>query len=246
MNNKVSILSTVALDHRLIDKAADQGVLIDGVPFIQVAAIDNADVKEEVAELCKRPIAAVFTSANAVRAISEITKALQPAWIIYCIGHATRLAVLECFPAEAIKGMAKDAAALAEIIKTELVPEVVFFCGDKRMDTLPDILRSEDVNVHELMVYHTMETPQLINKAYDAILFFSPSSVHSFFVVNNVAADVVLFAIGTTTAGALQKHTNNKVIISNTPSKEEMIADAINYFHKQAPLNTVRNNQTAQ
>jgi uroporphyrinogen-III synthase len=236
MNNKVSILSTIALDQRLIDKAAGQGVILDGVPFIQVAAIDNADIKGEVADLCTRTIAAVFTSANAVKAISETTKELQPAWSIYCIGHATRLAVLECFPAEAIKGMANDAAGLAEIIKTEYMPEVVFFCGDKRMDTLPDILRSEDVHVHELVVYHTME--------YDAILFFSPSSVHSFFIVNNVAADVVLFAIGTTTASALQKHTNNKMIISSTPSKEEMIADAINYFHKQAPLNTVQNNQT--
>ncbi len=243
MNNKVSILSTVALDQRLIDKAAGQGVLLDGVPFIQVAAIENADIKEEVADLCSRTIAAVFTSANAVRAISETAKAFQPAWNIYCIGHATRLAVLECFPAEAIKGMANDAAGLAKIIRTEYMPEVVFFCGDKRMDTLPDILRSEDVNVHEVVVYHTIETPQLISKAYDAILFFSPSSVHSFFVVNKVAADTVLFAIGSTTASALQKHTNNKVIISNTPSKEEMIADAINYFHKQAPV--VQDNQTA-
>ncbi len=242
MNNKVSILSTVALDQRLIDKAAEQGVLIVGVSFIQVAAIENADIKEEVADLCSRTIAAVFTSANAVRAISQTTKAFQPVWNIYCIGHATRLAVLEIFPAEAIKGMANDAAGLAEIIKTELVPEVVFFCGDKRMDTLPDILRGEDVNVHEVVVYHTIETPQLITKAYDAILFFSPSSVHSFFIVNKITADTVLFAIGSTTANALQKHTNNKVIISNTPSKEEMIADAINYFHKQAPV--VQDNQT--
>lgn len=246
MNNKVSILSTVALDQRLIDKAADQGVLLNGVPFIQVAALDNTDIKEEVADLCSRTIAAVFTSANAVRAISKTTKALQPAWNIYCIGHATQLAVLECFSAEAIKGMANDAATLAEIIKTELVPEVVFFCGDKRMDTLPDILRGEDVNVHEVVVYHTMETPQPISKKYDAILFFSPSSVHSFFAVNKVAAEVVLFAIGTTTASALQKHTNNKMIIGNTPSKEEMIADAINYFHKHVPLNTVQDNQTAK
>ncbi|MCW3121033.1 MAG: Uroporphyrinogen synthase [Flavipsychrobacter sp.] len=236
MNNKISILSTVALEPRLTEDAAARGVLIDGVPFINVEAITSGQVKEEVGELCRRNIVAVFTSANAVRAISEQLKELQPVWNIYCIGHATKVAVLEYFEGNRLKGIANDAAVLAEEIKAAQIAEVVFFCGDKRMDTLPELLQADHVSVHEVVVYHTMETPQIIEKVYNAILFFSPSSVHSFFSINKAMSDTVLFAIGNTTANALQQYTSNKMIVSGKPSKEEMIADAIRYFHKQEPV----------
>jgi len=86
--------------------------------------------------------------------------------------------------------------------------------------------------VHEIVVYKTRETPEEIKKHYQGILFFSPNGVNSFFRVNSIGPQVTLFAIGNTTAGAISTKTKNKVVVSETPSKEQMINKVIGYFHK--------------
>lgn len=230
MSSKASILSTVLLEQPLKDKAAEKGIELDAMPFIKVEAVTDTEVKEEVEELCILPLTAVFTSANAVLAISEEVRGVLPDWSIYCLGHATKNAVHECFGSALIQGIAGDAAELAELIIADGVMEVVFFCGDKRMDTLPDLLREEDITVYELVVYRTTETPQVAAKSYDGVLFFSPSAVSSFFKVNTVGANTVFFSVGNTTAEAVKQHTDNKVIISDIPSKEEMINAVLQYF----------------
>ena len=233
MNNRVSVLSTVLLDQQLIDKAAVQGIAVDTISFIQVEAIKDKELNEEIAELSTLPITAVFTSANAVRAISSALKAGSAGWDIYCIGQATKDAVFEYFDTEVIAGVANDAAELAGIIIDDDLSEVVFFCGDKRMNTLPDLLREADVTVYEITVYGTVETPHLAVKSYDGILFFSPSGVNSFFSINTIGKHTVLFAIGSTTANAIHQQTDNKVMICAVPSKDNMIEEAILYFNRQ-------------
>jgi uroporphyrinogen-III synthase len=44
--------------------------------------------------------------------------------------------------------------------------------------------------------------------------------------VNNI----MLFAIGKTTAAAIKKHTAASVIISDRPGKENLVEKVINYF----------------
>jgi uroporphyrinogen-III synthase len=72
----------------------------------------------------------------------------------------------------------------------------------------------------------------MIKKHYQGIMFFSPNGVNSFFRVNDISPNLVLFAIGNTTAGALKAKTKNKIVIGETPSKENMIDKVIQYFHK--------------
>lgn len=232
------LLSTVFLDQPLIDKAAKEGIVLDAMSFIQVTSNTESDLWAEVEEMCSLPITAVFTSANAVRAIAHIVADAKPGWNVYCIGNATRTAVLECFDAQAIKGTANDAAELADHIVSDDVCEVVFFCGDIRLDTLPVLLRNEDITVHEVIVYHTMETPYEVNKHYDGILFFSPSGVNSFFRMNKADAGTVLFAIGNTTGDAIKPHATNTIVISEKHSKDSLVEEAIQYFQKQAPVTT--------
>ena len=128
--------------------------------------------------------------------------------------------------------IAKNAAELAKIIIEDGEEEVVFFCGNQRLDTLPDTLRENDIDVYEMVVYETVQIPTKVEKEYDGILFFSPSGVDSFFSVNKVGVKTELFAIGNTTANAIKKHTDNKVIFSETASKETMVDYAIKYFNK--------------
>ena len=58
---------------------------------------------------------------------------------------------------------------------------VTFFCGNQRRDTLPDKVRAAGIKVEELVVYETVELPLKVTDHYDAILFYSPSGVRSFF-----------------------------------------------------------------
>ena len=235
MENKAQILSTVLLDLPLIDKAHKAGITLDAVPFIQVVDItDENDLREQIETLYKERITAVFTSVNAVRAICEQVYFSKPKWKIYCIGSATRNAVLEYFDPAAIGGIANDSAALAGIIKQNGVKEVVFFCGDKRLDTLSYSLESSCITVNEVIVYQTIEVPRFIEKDYDGILFFSPSGVNSFFSLNTIDEGTVLFAIGGTTANAIKEQTDNRIIISELPSKEYMVERSIQYFQKRA------------
>jgi uroporphyrinogen-III synthase len=63
-------------------------------------------------------------------------------------------------------------------------------------------------------------------------MFFSPNGVNSFFRINKISPNAVLFAIGNTTAAALSAKANNKVIVCETPSKALMVDTVIQYFHK--------------
>ena len=234
MSHKISILSTMPIAQSLIDGAAEQGALVDALSFIKVSAVTGEKIENEIVDLCHLHVTVVFTSANAVKAVDDIVLHADPEWDIYCIGNATLDAVNKCFRSSEVRGTAKDAASLAALIIEHGADEVVLFCGDKRLDTLPVALREEDIPVYEVVVYTTTGISQKLKRAYDGILFFSPSAVGSFFGANKVSEDTVFFAIGTTTADAIKKHTCNKVIVSETASKETVLNYAVEYFQKQA------------
>jgi uroporphyrinogen-III synthase len=54
--------------------------------------------------------------------------------------------------------------------------------------------------------------------------------VQSFFSVNHLKKSTVCFAIGKTTAESIADFTGNKIITSESPSQEMMIASVQNYF----------------
>lgn len=239
MKINTQILSTAPIDNELLNDALHKGIEIDATSFIQIEPVREKSLARELEDLCKSKITAVFTSANAVNAIADFLNKFRPDWDIYCIGHATRDAVLQYFESPSIKGIANNGEVLAGIIHSHNVPGVVFFCGDKRLDALPNKLYKDGIIVREIVVYKTKETPEQIKKHYQGILFFSPNGVKSFFSVNEVGQFTVLFAIGNTTAKALKAQTNNKVVVSDVPSREEIVNKVIEYFHKQAPKDRV-------
>ena len=104
------------------------------------------------------------------------------------------------------------------------------------MDTLPEALQRQGIKVNEVVVYETIETPRFAGERYDGILFFSPSGVNSFFGMNTIEPETILFAIGETTAKAIKEQAANTVIVSESPSKDHLLDQAIQYFRKQAPV----------
>ncbi len=81
-----------------------------------------------------------------------------------------------------------------------------------------------------MIVYETMETPAVFTKEYDAILFFSPSAVHSFFKANKLNRQTQVFAIGKTTSETIRQYKHHKIIVANAIDKNELARQAIAYL----------------
>ena len=229
--NSISILCTRPLTAALIEEAADAGLVIDEIPFIETESILSVEVQQEIELLSTEIATVVFTSMNAVEAVTSFLDGHQPEWTIYSIGTATARLIKEYFGEERIAGTANDASALGELIAEDrFTDEVVFFCGDQRRDELPGILRQHDIEVNEIVVYQTIEVPHKISKEYFGVLFFSPSAVRSFFKLNKLDEKTIVFAIGNTTAKEVTKFSTNKIIISDEPGKENLVQKMIEYF----------------
>ncbi len=164
-------------------------------------------------------------------------------WRIFCIGSATQQFVRDNFGDDCIAGTAASAAALADTIISRRISEAIFFfCGDQRRDELPEKLQQQGIRVNELVVYKTTQTPHKVEQAYDGIVFFSPSAVHSFFQVNTIPAATRLFAIGQTTADTIRSYSSNQTILSGSPEKEALIRQVTDHF--QDPPNADKQQQT--
>lgn len=232
MNYKINILSTRPLRQSLLDEAAANDIYIDTISFIHTEPINDPQLQQEISLLLDREIIAVFTSMNAVDAVTDNMRHRKPNWKVFCIGDATGNLVSRYFGEAAITGTAQSAGELADVIINSGVKELVFFCGNQRRPELPEKLAKNKISVKELTVYRTITTPTKIEKNYNGILFFSPSAVESFFSANTINSYTVLFAIGNTTGDTIRKFTGNAVITSNAPGKEELARNAIEYFIK--------------
>lgn len=229
--NKIEILSTRLLKSELVQKARQNGIYADAVAFIQNSPDVKPETAEKIKELTAQNIVAVFTSVHAVEVVRAELFGVVPEWRIFCTGGATKEALLEFLPEQQIIATAKNASSLADkILVHEDVKEVYFFCSRQRLNDLPETLRAAKVYVHELMVYQTIGTPAAIEKEYKAILFFSPSGVHSFFALNTIPIDTILFSIGKTTTATIESYCGNEVITSQWPGEANLIELVIDHF----------------
>ncbi len=222
------LLSTRPLGDAIIQDAANRGVTIKTVSFIDTAPVHTTEVVEEIQAALLQSTTVVFTSMNAVESVVDIMQDQQPNWQIYCIGQTTRTLIEKYFGEERIIGTADNAVLLADrIIEDELADEVVFFCGDQRRPELPDMLFAAGILVTEIVVYETIPTHHKLNENLAGVLFYSPSAVDSFFVNNKLDKGTLVFAIGDTTATTIRKYCSNKIILADKPGKEGLAKKAI-------------------
>ncbi len=233
MPRKIHILSTVTVGDRFVTKAALSNIVLDEFSFIKTQEIIDNKTAARIKNLLSHEIIAIFTSMNAANAVGKFMHP-QTSWKIFCVGNTTKKLVKKIFGEENIAGTADSADELGEkIISDPSVKSTIFFCGDQRRDELPDKLKRNNIEVEEIVVYKTIETPKSISIAYDGILFFSPSAVKSFFSKNSVNTSTRCFAIGSTTATALQSFISQPVIVAEKPGKENLLNLAIDYFSKE-------------
>lgn len=227
-----TILSTKKIDPDLKAEMEQKGVEVLEEEFITIKPILTHGKYQEIWPWISNPadIAVVFTSQHAAEAIDKYLHGgdayyIPSHWKAFCLNGATRERVQEMLSEEPIIDTASNATELAaKIIAHGQFKQVVFFCGNQRREELPRLLREAGIEVIEIVVYETVATPVVTTSNLDAVLFFSPSAVKSFFSVNALKKDTACFAIGHTTAAAIGDYTDNKIIVSESPEQETMLA----------------------
>jgi len=221
--NKLQILCTGPVETGSFQSADD--VDIDLIPFVRINTVTDPAIRDQILRIADLKTDIIFSSINAVKTVTGFLKGKKPDWSVYCIGYATREAVENYFGINAIKKTGRNAEELAHLINDP--KEVYFFCGNLRRAELPGILSVKGIEVNEISVYSTELTPVAIGKQYDAILFFSPSAVSSFFQKNTIPDNSMLFAIGETTAAEIRKFSGKEIFTSDIPDKISLLKKAI-------------------
>lgn len=232
MKNNFSILCTKILKPYITQQLVDNDFNVLEHNFIKIEPINNIDFFNTLNSKLPHFI---FTSKNAVRCFVDQLSAsklkIKKNSIYYSLSGETQAALVEeGFKATVIADNAADLAV--KIIKEGKIKEAIFLCGDKRKEELPFLLKEAAIAVNELILYKNILQPKKIIDPYQAILFFSPSALLSFFENNNLPKTVACFCIGYSTANALKQYKiNNKIIVSNYPSQQNMVDTVLNYFN---------------
>ncbi len=228
----INILSTKILKPDIISKALKRGIKFDQLPFITTSILETDKLRSDINAIPTTGIRAIFTSKNAVEAVKKHL-ALSPDWEIYCINGATLEAVQNYFSLMTHIISASDARFLADLLKEQNdLKETWYFCGNKRLDILPDVLKDLKIQWHEVVVYNTRLNHHNIDSYYDGILFFSPSAVQSYFETNTISENTVCFAFGRSTMNKLSENTDNPIILNTTPDQQAMLLELNKYFKK--------------
>lgn len=124
---------------------------------------------------------------------------------------------------------AGDAAALAEwIVDDAPRAPLLFLCGNRRRDTLPDRLQAAGVPFEEVIVYetHTRDTLNLPPpRGTTWLAFFSPSGLEAVQQAPSVDPERYrIAAIGPTTKGTLEEAGLSVEAVATEPSPEGLVA----------------------
>ncbi len=237
---RYKVLSTKKLKPSLAEEAKQNGIDLIEKEAISVQPVWSEEKYNEIAALFRKEYV-VITSSNAVTVLEKYRNRnglnYTTGWKYFCISGKTKETILSTLATEEnIIATAENANGLAQQIIRYNVEEVVFFCGNQRRDELPELLKKAGITVHEVVVYETVELSTIMTEDMDAVLFFSPSAVESFFSVNQLKEDTVCFAIGETTANTIKDFTNHKIITGKAPGQEALLAAVYDYFEDKGPL----------
>ena len=221
--SQTSILSTKTLS------AEQRQVFIDA--NFDLLEQDFIEIKNNLFELNTIKNNLIFSSQNAVLSLME-----QNGWEalkskpVFCVGIKTKeLLEANGFTVDVYLDYASELAEIITLIYNQ--ESYTFFSGNLRKETLPQALKEAGITFNEIEVYQTTLAPFKISgqENFDAIMFFSPSAVESY-LTNNKIKNEVCFCVGTTTASALEGKKIKNIIISETPTIEDVIFEVIEYY----------------
>ena len=220
MKTKICILSTKKLHSNQKQFLLNAGFSVIEADFIKITFVPF--------QLKAIPTLLLFTSQNAVKSVlqNENIETLKQIPAV-CVGSKTKQLLQENgFKVLETQEYAED---LVPVIQQKYNSEqIAFFAGNLRRDVLPNAMQKANISFEEYTVYQNVADPIEIQAETDALLFFSPSGIHSYLQQNTIK-NQTCFCIGTTTAAALNGITNN-IVIANKQTVENVIIQCINYY----------------
>ncbi len=224
MFRTINILSTKLLRQDVFSLPPYSGVILEECSFVQI------DLNENIILPSAQKVNAIVTSANALKALKSISGQLPAFDTVYCIAGRTEALVKEYLNPVNIVARPYASGLLEVMIIVQHTYPLWFFRGNKALPTIPEGLQNAGIPFEAIEVYQNTATPLVLNKDFDAILFFSPSAVESFLQNNYIHDNTITFAIGKTTAKALKPFAK-KVVISKEPTEESVIKAVLEYFN---------------
>ena len=191
----VQLFSTKLLSPAQLQAFVSAGFALEMSDFIRVVP---------AAALTTIPQADYFllTSQNALLALrSMLCYGQLPHRKAFCVGEKTRK-LLEAEGWEVVASFDYVKELAPYLVKYYAKSSFVFFCGEKRMDTLPTTLKANHIQLQECLTYYTQLTPTKLTKRYEGLLFFSPSAIESYLKENTLSGEKAI-CIGATTQAAL-------------------------------------------
>ena len=180
----------------LCARLREMGAMVVEVPLIEVAPAAETAPLDGALRRLDRYDAVVFTSANAVRSVSErmtdlgLAERALTSRKIASIGPSTTRALRECFPGVAVS--VEAASHDAESLLTQLATSArglrfLLPTSDRARDVLPAGLRGEGAEVDVVVAYRTVAPADLrehvlagLRGGADLVTFASPSAVQNF------------------------------------------------------------------
>ncbi len=191
-------------------------VIADSSDFVKISLnrIHPRFLKNEIKNV-------VITSKNAVESLVTNYSAAELQFKnIYCVGRRTKRLVEQKIGK--VTHSEKNAKTLANYLVDYIEgTEVTYFCSDLRLDDLPNILKENHIQVHEVEAYQTKLDGVEVGDAIEGVMFYSPSTVQSYLKKNNTKK-VIAFCIGETTATEARKYFKD-VRVAKVPTVESVI-----------------------
>jgi uroporphyrinogen-III synthase len=211
---RARILSTRALSDENVRRLEAPGFVVDTVDFIEIKQT-AARVTHSFPQ-CEQVL---ITSQNAVQALEDRgeLKGIREKRIL-CVGTKTERMLLS----KGV-GVAQVYRSSEELAKDAVATGLVttFFTGKRRSPFIERAFREQGLELEVVALYDTRLTSVEIPHTYGAVLFFSPSGVESFFLMNELKGATAV-CIGRTTEGAVLAHSKNTSVAAIS-TEESMI-----------------------
>ncbi|MDR3273216.1 MAG: uroporphyrinogen-III synthase [Flavobacteriaceae bacterium] len=199
----------------------DKEILSDYIPFIKTEIYSENEITKQLPTE-KKDYDFIITSKHSAQAVQNIPLDGE----FFVVGKNT---------AKELLGQNREIAFVSNysedlverILENEKKQTYVFLKGNLSLKIIPDVLKNHNIEVIEIECYHTTLTPKKLNNSYDAIVFTSPSAIKSFFSMNEIPQNTLIFTIGKTTAQAVRKYGNFPVSYPEEITKEALV-DLIN------------------
>lgn len=220
------VLFTKGIDTIWLRENLTENLGFEIVPFLEIKSLSSEHFISKIDPNSNRFI---ISSQNAVKAISNLN--LEGEFFVVGQNTAKKLTKNN----SKVVHFKHYASELGQYIVQNYEPQIWnFFCGNTRRDTLFEILIPNGHQINEMICYESTPKDLIIETGnFDALVFFSPLAVKTFFSKNQPTEKSIIFSIGNTTTAALKNYTNNQIINSDIPTKEDLINKINQYYDSE-------------